>query len=150
MRQSRSRRDRQCEIEARPKRECEIAESVAQSIKPAGRPQCPNRHPCEPAPQREIERQRARATNQQPEQENRLEGRPGAPPGEVLADAKDQKQRHRAGRQTRRKQQRRHVVNQRGSCRRCHREPVARIIIMIWWTNIAWLSQIRAISRRMA
>ena len=26
----------------------------------------------------------------------------------------------------------------------------ARIIIMIWWTNIAWLSQIRAASRRKA
>ena len=28
--------------------------------------------------------------------------------------------------------------------------PSARIIIMIWWTNIAWLSQIRAASRRKA
>ena len=64
--------DRQCEIAVRPKRQCEIAESVAQSIKPAGGPQCRNRHPCEPAPQREIERQRSRATNEQPEQENCL------------------------------------------------------------------------------
>ena len=45
-------------------------------------------------------------------------------PGQVLTDAKDQKQRHRAGRQTRRKQQRCHAPYQRGSRRRWSREPV--------------------------
>jgi hypothetical protein len=28
--------------------------------------------------------------------------------------------------------------------------PLARIIVMIWWTKIAWLSQIRAARRRAA
>ncbi len=38
-------------------------------------------------------------------------------PGKVLADAKDQKQRHRTGRQSRRKEKRRHALYQRGSHR---------------------------------
>ena len=78
-----------------------------------------------------------------------LEVRPGVP-GEVLTHAKDEKQRRRAGRQTRRKQQRRHARISVAPAEGASANPWARIIIMIWWTNIAWLSQIRAISRRMA
>ncbi len=42
--------DREREIEARPERQREIAESIAARIEPAGCPHRPDRHPCEPSP----------------------------------------------------------------------------------------------------
>ena len=72
-------------------------------------------------------------------------------PEEALADdAKDQKQGHRAGRQARCKEE--------GATRRINvapaegasANPSARIIIVIWWMNIAWLSQTHAVRRRTA
>jgi hypothetical protein len=71
-------------------------------------------------------------------------------PGEALTDAKDQKQSHRAARQARRKEERGDAPYQRGARRGRLRDPAARIIIMIGWTNIAWLGQIRTLRSRTA
>ena len=93
--------DCQREIEARPNWEHEIAESVAAGVEPADRPHGPDRHSREPTSQQEVERQRAGAAYQQPDEEDRL--RPGQMVSGILPDAKNQSQGHRAGRQARRK-----------------------------------------------
>ena len=71
-------------------------------------------------------------------------------PGEVLVDAKDLKQGHRAGRQARRKEKRRRAPYQRGPTEGNSAKPSARIIIISWWTSIAWPSRIRSARSRTA
>ena len=104
--------DRQREIEARPKREREIAESVAPGVKPADTPSQPRPAPARARPatgSRETAGPRHLSATRQG---GSPEARPDAPrrgPGRCQGPEAS----HRAGRQTRRKQQRRHAPYQR-------------------------------------